>query len=331
MAAVADSAAPGPLRVPAFRALWLAVLGSNIGTWMQTVGAQWLLVEGGYGSAVIALVQTASTLPVLLLAMPAGVLADSLDRRRLLLAVMLFQTAVVGALAALTFAGAMPAGLLLTLTFVIGAGTAVIAPAYQSLIPDLVSREQLPAAAALGAVSMNVARAVGPALAGLLIAQVNVGAVFALNAASFLAVAVVLLTVRLDHPGPDARPERFVAALRAGGRYVRHSPVMRRLFLRSALFLVPATALWALLPVVASDLLGLGAAGYGTLLAALGSGAVAGVFVLPSLRRRLSLNVLFAGASVLYGLALVPLVLVPRLPVALPALIAAGLAWVTVL
>ena len=327
----AASGAWEPLRLPVFRALWIAVLVSNIGTWMQMVGAQWLLVEAGSGSAVIALVQTASTLPVLLLALPAGVLADSFDRRRLLIAVMIFQTAVVSTLAVLTSIGHMPAGLLLTLTFVMGAGTAVIAPAYQALIPDLVSRPQLPAAASLGAVSMNVARAVGPALAGVIVARAGVGWVFALNAVSFLAVAVVLFAWRRSAEDSDAHPERFLAALRAGGRYVRHSPVMRRILLRSGLFVVPATSLWALLPVVASGPLGLGASGYGALLAALGVGAVAGVFVLPSVRARFTINQLLAGSSLVYGAALLVLALVPHPAVAVVALLPAGLAWVAVL
>jgi MFS family permease len=328
---VAEDGAWRPLRLPVFRALWLAVLASNIGTWMQTVGAQWLLVERGSGSAVIALVQTASTLPVLLLALPAGALADSFDRRRLLIAVMAFQATVVAVLAALTFAGEMSSGLLLALTFVLGAGTALTAPTYQALIPDLVPRPQVPAAASLGAVSMNVARAVGPALAGLIVAHVNVAAVFTLNAVSFIAVAVVLLARRTPTGGGGGHPERFLSALRAGGRYVRHSPVMRRLLLRSALFVVPATALWALLPVLASATLGLGAGGYGALLAALGAGAVGGVFVLPPLRARFPVNVLLALACLLFGTAMAVLVLVARPVVAVVALVPAGLAWVAVL
>ena len=174
-----------PLRHGVFRALWLAVLFSQLGTWMQTVGAQWLLVDEPNAATLVSLVQTASMLPMLLLALPAGVLADSFDRRRLLIAVQLFQLAVGGILTGLTWAGQMTPALLLTLTFALGCGTAVTVPTYQAIVPDLVPRSQLPAASGLGGISINVARTAGPALAGLLVAQAGVAAVFALNAVTF--------------------------------------------------------------------------------------------------------------------------------------------------
>ena len=196
--------------------LWLAVLGSQLGTWMQTVGAQWLLVGEPNAGTLVSLVQTAGTLPVLLLALPAGVLADSLDRRRMLIWVQLFQVAVGVALTGLTLAGAMTPALLLTLTFALGCGMAMTNPAYQAIIPELVPRAQIASAAALGAIGMNLARAAGPALAGLLVAHVGVAAVFALNAATFLTFAVVLFLWR--RPGPDEAglPEPFLAALGVG-------------------------------------------------------------------------------------------------------------------
>src|SRR5690349_24187228 len=169
-----------PWRIAAFRSLWLALLASNIGTWMQTVGAQWLLVEQSGTDTLVAVVQTASTLPIVLLALPSGALADTLDRRRLLIAVQGFLVAVGVLLTVLTVAGHMPASLLLTLTFALGAGQALTAPAWQAVIPELVPRPQLASASALGAVSMNLARAVGPAIAGVLIAQTGAGVVFGL-------------------------------------------------------------------------------------------------------------------------------------------------------
>jgi MFS family permease len=327
----AAGSAWSPLRIAAFRALWLAQLGSMIGTWMQTVGAQWLLVDDPNAATLVSLVQTASLLPMLLLALPAGVLADSFDRRRLLITVQLltFVTGVV--LAGLSLARDMPPALLLTFTFLLGSGAAVSMPPWQALIPDIVPRHEVRAAAALGAVSMNLARAVGPALAGFLITQFPVGVVFAVNAASYAVMAVVLLRW-----GPRSRvsgdvPERFVPALRAGARYVRHSQVVRRLLLRSALFVLPGTALWALLPLVATQRLGLGSGGYGLLLAALGIGAVAGAVVLPRVAERLSTGLMVFIASLVYAAAQLGVVLVESLPLVVVLLLPAGAAWLAVL
>ena len=200
-----------PLRVGIFRALWLAVLVSNIGTWMQTVGAQWLLVNQPHASLLVALVQTADMLPDVLLAYVGGVLADTLDRRLLLIVVQGCLVITGLALTILTIAGQMPPALLLTLTFLLGAGSAFTVPAYQALIPDLVPRPQLPSASALGSINVNLARAVGPAIAGVLIARIGVGAVFALNTATFLVFGLV---VAAWHPPADMSaqlPERFVS------------------------------------------------------------------------------------------------------------------------
>ncbi|MET7807584.1 MFS transporter [Micromonospora chersina] len=320
-----------PLRIAAFRGLWLAVLASNVGTWMQTVGAQWLLVDRPNAPTLVSLVQTASMLPVLLLALPAGALADTFDRRRLLIAVQCFLAAVGVLLTALTAADHMPPALLLTLTFGLGVGQALTLPAWQAVIPELVPRAQLVSAAALGSISVKLARSVGPAVAGVLVARAGVAVVFAVNAVSFAIFALALLRWRPARPESEPAPERFTAALRAGGRYVRHSPVVRRILLRAAVFVVPGSALWALLPLVASRRLGLGAGGYGVLLGALGVGAVAGALVLPRLRRVLSTNRLLLLAGLLYGGVLLVLALVPAPAVAVVALVPAGLAWMTVL
>ena len=320
-----------PLRIGIFRALWLAVLVSNIGTWMQTVGAQWLLVNQPHASILVALVQTADMLPDVLLAYVGGVLADTFDRRFLLIIVQGCQVIIGLVLTILTIVGQMPPALLLTLTFLLGAGSAFSVPAYQALIPDLVPRPQLQSASALGSININLARAVGPAIAGVLITRVGVGAVFAINTATFLVFGLV---VAAWHPPADKTapfPERFIPALRAGGRYVRYAPVVRRILIRSALFLVPASALWALLPLVATERLGLGANGYGLLLGALGVGAIAGAFTLPRIRARLSSNLMLLAASIIYAAALVVLVLVPNAVVILVVLIPTGVAWIAVL
>ncbi|GIE31155.1 MFS transporter [Actinoplanes italicus] len=330
-ATTAPPSAWAPLRVAAFRALWLALLASNIGTWMQTVGAQWLLVEESGTDTLVAVVQTASTLPIVLLAMPAGALADIFDRRRLLIAVQVFLAGAGALLTVLTVAGQMPPTLLLTLTFVLGAGQAVTAPAWQSLIPELVPRPQLASASALGAISMNLARAVGPAVAGALIARAGAGVVFGLNTLSFAVFALVLWRWRPAAPTGGGTPERFAAAVRSGGRYVRHSPVVRRILLRAGLFLVPGSALWALLPLVASRGLGLGSGGYGVLLGAVGVGAVAGALLLPRLRARWSLNRLLLISGVLFAIVLAVLGTATSTAAVVIVLLPAGVAWVMVL
>ena len=265
----AASPAWAPLRIGLFRTLWIAALASNVGTWMQTVGAQWLVVHDAHAAILVALVQTAYTLPAVLFALVAGVLADIFDRVKLLVAVLAGMTVTGAALTALTAAHRMPPALLLTFTFLLGTGAILVAPAYQSLVPDMVPRAELPDASALSSININLARAVGPAIAGLLIAQIGVAAVFGLNTAALLLYAVVVAS----HPrlgGAPQSPERFLPGLRAGGRYVRNAPVVRRILLRAALFLVPGSALWALLPLIATQRLALGSGGYGLLLAALG-------------------------------------------------------------
>jgi MFS family permease len=311
--------------------MWLAQVGSAIGTWMQTVGAQWLLVEEPGAETLVAMVQVASMLPVLLLALPAGALADILDRRRMLIGIQVFQACAAGALTALTVAGRMTPALLLTFTFLIGCGTALSLPAYQALIQDLVPRAQIRSAAALGGVAVNAARAVGPAVAGLIIAQVGPGAVFALNAASFVVFFIVLVAQRRPAAAVETTPERLTSAMRAGGRYVRNSLAVRRMLLRVGLFVLPGAALWALLPLVASQLLRTGSTGYGVLLAALGAGAVLGADLLPRIGRRLSSNHLLLVAGAAFTLSLLACVLVRNLVVLAILLIPAGIAWLWVL
>jgi MFS family permease len=317
------------MRIGLFRALWIGTLVSNIGTWMQTVGAQWLLVQEPNAATWVSLVQTAQALPVLLFALPAGVLADSLNRRLLLLGVQAFQAVVALVLTLVTASGAMTPPLLLALTFALGAGSAVQAPAYQAVIPELVPRHLVPGASVLGSINVNLARAVGPALAGLIVARLGVTAVFAVNVATFVVFAAILLAWRHDTEPPGS--ERFLPGLRAGGRYVRHSPVVRRILLRCTMFVVPANVLWALLALVAERRLGLGAGGYGVMLAALGIGSIAGAFIIPRAWALLSTNLLVAVGSLLYALTLVILVVTPTAWLGVIGLLPAGVAWIGVL
>ncbi|MGO9727821.1 MAG: MFS transporter [Streptosporangiaceae bacterium] len=315
-----------PLRIGLFRTLWIAALVSNVGGWMQTVGAQWLLVRGPHAAVLVPLVQTADALPAVLFGLAGGVLADIFDRVRMLVAVLAGMTAAGGALTALTVAHRMPPALLLMFTFVLGTGGILVAPAYQSMVPDMVPRPQVPAAAALSSININLARAIGPAIAGLLIARIGVAAVFGLNTATFLVYAIVVAS----HPQLSRipqNPERFIPGLRAGGRYVRHAPVVQRVLLRGALFLVPASALWALLPLIATRRLGLGSGGYGVLLAALGVGAIGGAYILPQIRARLSANALAAAASLIYASALAAVALSRNLALTILVLLPAAVAW----
>ena len=324
----ADSAW-SPLRQPVFRALWIAQFASNVGSWMQTVGAQWLLIA--HGAALLSLVQVAAGLPVLVLALPAGVLADLLDRRRLLLAVQGGMAAVAVVLAVLAFVGQLGPWTLLALTLLLGCGNALNGPAWQALQPTLVPREQLRPASALGAVNQNVARAIGPALGGLLVAAAGVGWTFALNAVSFAGILVVLARWRPSSenaPRSEQEREQALAALRAGTRYVRHSPRVRRILLRSALFVPGAAALWALIPLTAHQTLGMGSAGYGLLLGAVGIGAIAGAWVLPKTAALIGNDRTLALAGVMFAAALLAVDYVAVAAVAFVALLVAGLAWI---
>src|SRR4051794_12359882 len=251
-----------PFQHRAFFWLWLGVVVSSVGMWAQTVGAQWLFVHDPNAATIVTLVQTASTLPMMLLALPAGVLADAFDRRWLLFGVQVYFIVVALLLAVLTAAGLMPPALLLAFTFAIGAGAAVLSPTWQALITELVPRNELAAATRLDMVSVNVARAAGPALAGVVIARWGVPPVFALTAVAAGVLAVILLAWRRPRATAGER-EPFVPALLAGGRYVRNDPVVRRNLVRLSTFIVPACAVWALLPLIASRQLGVGANGYG--------------------------------------------------------------------
>ena len=326
---VLESSPWAPLRQHVFAWLWVGVLISGMGTWMQTLGAQWLLLDSPNAAAVVSLVQVANTLPVMLLAMPAGVLADSFDKRWLLFAVQVYFLLAGVSLLVLTLAGRMPPSLLLVFTFLLGAGAAVQLPAWQASTPELVPRHQIRSAARLEMVGVNVSRAAGPALAGLVIARFGVATVFALNALSVIPLAVALLFWHRRSTGAPGGRERFLPALRAGGRYAWHDTSVRRVLLRLAAFLLPASALWALLPLIATRQLGVGAGGYGVMFAALGTGAVAGALVLGRVRRVLSTNATLTAAGLLMAASLLALVTVRGYSAMLVILVGAGLSWTT--
>jgi predicted MFS family arabinose efflux permease len=327
------SAAPlwAPLRAPAFRAFWVSILVVNVGTWMHTVGAQWMLVDRPGAETLVALVQTSTMLPMLLVSIPAGALADSIDRRRLLMttAAALCATGIV--LTSLAALGSLPSALLLALTFLLGTGAAVAVPTWQAVVPQLLPRDHLAVAAALGSINFNAARVLGPAAAGVLLAFGSVTAVFAVNT---VAMAFFLVVTWRWRPPPVARRparEPLIASIRAGWRHVMRDVVLRRLLLRVVLFGTPASALWALLPVLAARGLDLGAGGYGVMLSALGGGAIAGGLLLPPLRNRISSNALMTAAAAVYAAACLIAAVVTFPVVVTVVLVSAGAAWVAAL
>jgi len=325
------SSAWSPLRLPAFRALWLATLASNIGTWMHDVGAGWLMTSLSPSPFMVALVQTATTLPIFLLALPAGALSDIVDRRRYLIVVQVWMAVVAALLAAVTFAGITTAWTLVVLTFAMGIGAAMMMPAWAAVTPELVPRAELQPAIALNSLGINIARAIGPALAGVVISAVGTGTVFLLNALSYLSVILVLLTWRRETSHSALPGERFLGALRSGIRFARHAPELQAAVLRGIAFFVFASANWALLPLVAKDLENGGPQAFGILVASIGVGAVAGAFALPTVRDKLSRDVLVTAASLLYAAATAALAVFDTLAPLCLAMAVSGVAWISVL
>lgn len=276
----------------------------------------------------VSLMQTATSLPFFLLALPAGALADIVDRRRLLIGTQLWMFAVAIVLGVTTIAHLTGPWVLLGLTFALGLGNALNAPAWQATVPELVPREELPSAVGLSSIAVNVARAVGPALGGLIVAATGPGWVFLLNATSFLGIVLVLVRWRREVVVTSRLPPEDVpGAMRAGMRYVRHSAPFHAVLARTAAFVIPASALWALLPLFARHQLGLDATGYGVVLGCLGVGAIAGAFALPRVRDRVTSDRLVVMATALFAAVSVALA-ATRSPVAAgAALFLGGIAW----
>jgi MFS family permease len=304
---------------------------SFVGTWIHEVGAAWLMTSLAPRPVWVAAVQAAAMLPMFLLVLPAGTLADLLDRRRLLLAAIAWMLLASGALGALTLAGAVTPPLLLALTALLAAGQAFAAPTWQSLLPEVVGRDELPGAIALGSLSVNLARSVGPALGGVIVAAAGPGAAFQLNAVSFVAVLGVLARWRRPGAAGPLPAEHLLGAMRTGLRYVGHAPRLVSVLVRSSAFIACGTALWALLPLLARSELGLGAAGYGGLLAVFGVGAVTAAAALPRLRRSASTDALATAAALIFAAALSGLAVAPRAAWVAAAMFAGGGAWLTLL
>jgi len=320
-----------PLRNRLFRSIWIATLVSNIGTWMNDVGAGWLMTELASSPAIVALVAAANTLPVMLLALPAGAIADIVDRRRLLAGVQVYYVCVIGALAVLTLFELVTPWMLLAFSFAVGAGTALALPAFAAIVPQLVGPAELPAAVALNSIGINISRAIGPAVGGLVVAAVGPWLVFALDAVSSIGVLMVLLRWR-SAPRQSALPaERFFSAIRVGLRFIAHTQALQAVLVRGAGFFVFASATWALFPLVVRQELQRGPEVYGLLLTCIGVGAVTGAILLPRVKDKTTRSALVAGATVLYALAALMLAHVRNLPLLIVAMLVTGVAWITIL
>jgi MFS family permease len=294
---------------------------------MQNVGATWLMASLTPSPLLVALMQTATSLPVFLVGLPAGAMADIVDRRRILLFTQAWMLAAAAILGVLTIFGWTTPAALLALTFALGLGGAMNSPVWQAVTPELVPRAELPAAVALSSISFNIARAIGPALGGVVVTATGPGVCFVLNAASFLGVLAVIFRWRRARRSSALPAERVFGAVVAGARYVRYAPALRAVLVRTAAFVVCASALWALLPVIARDQLQLGSLGYGVLLGFLGLGALAGALLLPTMRRHLSTDRQVVVATVLFALATLGLGTVRSVPVLCLAMVAGGAGW----
>jgi MFS family permease len=295
----ANHSALAPLREPLFRSLWIASVVTYVGKWMQMVGAAWLMTQLTTSPFMVSLVQAAMMLPVFLVILPAGAVADMVDRRRYLLVTQAWMVVAAGILGVLTLLGYVTPWTLLLFTFLLGLGAVINDPAWQAITPEIASPQNHAAAVALNSAAFNVARAVGPALGGLVIAATNSGVAFLMNAAGFFGVIFFLYRWKRPHY-EHAGAEHVIESLRAGFAYMRGTHVVHCVLIRTAAFSVAASSVLALLPVIARPY---GASGYGLLLAFFGVGALAAAVLLPRLRMRLSVDGLVAAAIVLFAFA----------------------------
>ena len=321
-----------PFRHKAFALLWIATVASNIGTWMHDVGAGWLMTELAPSPIMVAAVQAATTLPIFLFALLAGAIADIVDRRWLLIWVNVGMGIAALAMAVLVHFGMVTPWVLLLFTFIFGTGAAFIAPAWQAIVPKLVPREDLSSAIALNSMGINVSRAIGPALAGFLIVAAGLAAPFLVNALSVLGIIAALIWWRPSAGAPSSLPPEHVGgAIRAGLRYAWNSPALKAVLLRAAAFFVFASAFWAMLPLIAREVLAGGPTLYGLLLAAVGAGAVGGALILPKIKARLGADRTVAAGTIGTAAVMVAMALIPSQIAAIAAAALAGLSWIAVL
>ncbi len=318
-----------PLRHRVFRGLWVATLASNIGLWIQNTGAGWLMTILDPDPMMVSLVQAASMLPVFLLALPAGALADIIDRRLFLIGAQAWILVNALVLAVMTGTGSLGPWGLLALTFAIGAGNAMNFPAWAATTPELLPKEDLVGAIALNGISFNIARAIGPALGGFAIAWAGPEAAFVLNAVSFVWLIVVLVAWKPEARNRRMPPEHLVSAMRAGLRFVKATPAMHAAILRSCVFFLFSASIWGLMPLFVRQQLGLGPQFFGLMLAAMGVGAVAAGFALPMVRARANRDQLVFGASLLAATGMAILAVSRHWAPAMFGMVLFGAAWIS--
>ncbi len=330
-APAADDLSPlAPLRRPVFRMLWFTWLAANVSMWMNDVASAWLMTTLAPSPLWVALVQSASTLPVFLLGLPSGALADILDRRRFLMVTQFWVAAIATVVCLAVALDMMSAPLLLALTFANGVGLAMRWPVFAAIVPELVPRQQLPLALALNGVSMNISRIVGPLLAGAIIAGAGSAWVFALNALLSVVAGFTIMRWRRVHQESPLGRERFGSAMRVGVQYVRQSRRLRGVFARIAVFFFHSTALLALLPLVARGLPGGSAGTFTALLASMGAGAILAALLIARIRRLMPTQRLLLVGAALQSASVLAVALAPNVYVAVPAMFCAGVAWITV-
>lgn len=327
------SASPwSPFRSRVFAVLWSVTVVSNIGTWMHDVGAGWLMTSLAPSPLMVALVQTATSLPIFLFALPAGALADIVDRRRLLIVVQSAMALLAAVLSVLVLAHRVTPLVLLIFTFLLGTCAAFVAPAWQALVPSLLAKESLQPAVALNGIGINISRAIGPALSGFLIAAISIAAPFALNAISFLGVIVALIWWRPRTQLLTALPaEQFWNAIVIGIRYARHSAPLQTTLIRAVAFFLFASAFWSLLPLVTRTHLVGGPAMYGLLLGSIGFGAVSGALLIPRLKQQLSANNIVVLGTCVIAATMLLNAYVSVIAISALASVLFGMGWICVL
>jgi len=328
-----DGGSPwAPFHHSAFTVVWLATVVSNVGSWMYSTASAWLMTELAPDPLIVSLVQVAATLPMFLLALPAGALADVIDRRLLLIVVETVATGISAVFAACVWFGLITPVSLLIFTFLIGVGTVLSAPSWQAIVPQLVPKKDLAPAVTLNGVGFNLSRAVGPALGGAIIGPLGIAAPFWINAISNLGSLGALIWWRSPRRSGDHLPaERFWNAMVTGVRYARYNLYLRATMVRAIGFFLFASAYWALLPLIARDALSGGPALYGMLLGAIGAGAVIAAFILPWLKQILGPDRLVAVGTLGTAASLAAFGLIRVPAAALCASLIAGISWIAVL
>lgn len=329
-AARQPESALGPLRGPVFRMLWFTWLAANTTMWMNDVASAWLMTSIAPSPLWVALVQSASTLPVFLLGLPSGALADTLDRKRYFMATQFWVAAIATILCAVILLDALTAPLLLALTFANGIGLAMRWPVFAAIIPEVVPRPQLAQALALNGIAMNASRIIGPLLAGALIASVGSAWVFVLNAVLSILAGITILRWRRVHQESPLGREPLASAMRVGLQYVRQSARMRSVLVRIALFFLHSTALLALLPLVARGMPGGTAGTFTMLLASMGAGAIVAALLMPRIRDWLPLQPRVLVGTVVQAVAALAVAFAPNMWLAVPGMVFGGMAWITV-